>query len=140
MVSRQSRPRRHLHSGCAMKMKVACDTPHGVEFAFIEAKGKGVLILERIVEKFAEARGWKPGECEPLMISDALTGRQMWAHDRPQEPAVVPQQDELRQALRIKEAQVLAAIALHPSLIGKFEEIAAALASCQVDERPGDQP
>lgn len=65
----------------SLRMRVACDTPLGVEFTTLEAKGKGLLIVERIVEAFAKARGWKPDECEPLTIVDEDTQRLMWTHN-----------------------------------------------------------
>jgi hypothetical protein len=64
-------------------MRVACDTPLGIEFATLQSKGNGVLVVERIVEAFATARGWKPDECELLVVDDAVTGRQIWTQHTP---------------------------------------------------------
>ena len=61
-----------------LQMYVACDTPLGVQLATLEAKGNGVIVTERCVERFAELHGWTPDECELLTIVDAATGRLMW--------------------------------------------------------------
>lgn len=62
----------------SLRMRVACDTPLGVEFVTLEAAGKGFLVTERLVEKFAEARKWRPDECELLLVTNEDTGHLMW--------------------------------------------------------------
>lgn len=53
----------------ARELQVACDTPLGVEIVTLKRAGRGVLIVERLVEKFAEAKGLKPEECELVSVS-----------------------------------------------------------------------
>lgn len=62
---------------------VSCDGPLGIEFLSMRTKGKGVVLtVERIIEAFAEAKGYKPEECELIQVVDEISGRLIWGDPR----------------------------------------------------------